>query len=223
MTVASGSAMAVPRLPPPGVRHRIPIHGRGGATGSVNSNLRIGQVIRDRQGCSGRHSVKQCDRPPSRRNSLPLSQVISPAVCFGQCDGSLTVTASGGTTPFTYAWSNTSTTPTNKNLCIGTYTVTVKDHNACTTTVSDSISQPVLLTISLTSSTNEQCFGQCIGQATVSAAGGTLPYTFHWSNGANGTTASNLRAGTDRATVTGCAGCSATLSDNHHSACASGS
>ena len=184
----------------------------GGATGNVNSNLCIGQVtvtVKDALGCTASNSV--IITQPTQLTSAITGHINDS--CFGQCDGSLTVTAAGGTTPYTYAWNNNPTTPTNKNLCIGTYTVTVKDHNACVTTVSDSISQPVLLSISLTSSTNEQCFGQCIGQATVSAAGGTLPYTFHWSNGATGTTASNLCAGIYHATVTDALGCSASLND----------
>ena len=48
------------------------------------------------------------------------------------CDGTMTVTATGGSAPYSYTWSNAVTTgPTLTDLCIGTYTVCVTDANGC--------------------------------------------------------------------------------------------
>lgn len=58
----------------------------------------------------------------------------------GQSDGSIDLSVSGGTTPYSYAWSNTATSEDINNLAPGTYTVTVTDANGCTATTSDIIS-----------------------------------------------------------------------------------
>ncbi|HIO72827.1 MAG TPA: T9SS type A sorting domain-containing protein, partial [Flavobacteriales bacterium] len=48
----------------------------------------------------------------------------------GNCDGNATVTATGGTSPYTYVWSTSpvQTTSIATGLCVGTYTVTVTDN-----------------------------------------------------------------------------------------------
>jgi uncharacterized repeat protein (TIGR01451 family) len=58
-------------------------------------------------------------------------QVINPS-CPTCCDGSITTMASGGTPPYTYAWSNSSNTPSLSSLCYGIYTVTIVNANGCT-------------------------------------------------------------------------------------------
>ncbi|MDZ4845116.1 MAG: T9SS type A sorting domain-containing protein [Chitinophagales bacterium] len=47
------------------------------------------------------------------------------------CTGSATAAASGGTTPYTYTWSNGLTSEIINNLCAGNYSVTVFDANNC--------------------------------------------------------------------------------------------
>lgn len=58
----------------------------------------------------------------------------------GQNDGNLDLTVSGGTSPFSFSWSNGATSEDITGLAPGTYTVTVTDDNGCTTTASDVIS-----------------------------------------------------------------------------------
>jgi len=56
----------------------------------------------------------------------------SPPSCNGTSNGSITVTAGGGTAPFNYQWSNNGgNAPTISNIPAGTYTVTVTDANGC--------------------------------------------------------------------------------------------
>ena len=64
------------------------------------------------------------------------------ATTVGGSEGTATVVASGGTSPYTYAWSNTQTTVGISGLPKGTYTVTVTDANACTSTCSSVVSEP---------------------------------------------------------------------------------
>jgi len=57
----------------------------------------------------------------------------------GANDGTATANVTGGTPPYTYAWSNGGTTQTIAGLASGTYTVTVTDANQCTVNGSTSV------------------------------------------------------------------------------------
>ncbi len=130
------------------------------------------------------------------------------ALCNGACNGTANVTAAGGTSPYTYNWTNSQTTPGATGLCAGTYFVTVKDANLCTAVTSVIISQPTVLTVS-TSTANANC-GQANGSATATPAGGTSPYSYLWSGGGQiNPTATNLNSGSYTVTITDALGCTA--------------
>ncbi len=122
----------------------------------------------------------------------------------GQNNGSATVTASGGTPPYTYVW-NTNPQQTNataSGLAPGTYTVTVTDNNNCTTTATAVINEiPAAIVIDIMYS-DAYC-GQANGTATAIPSGGAGGgnFTFLWSNGASSSTITNLTAGTYTVTV----------------------
>src|SRR5690606_32984995 len=96
-------------------------------------------------------------------------------------DGSASVTVTGGTTPYTYLWSNGATTDTASNLTAGTYIVTITDANGCTATQSFTITQPVPLMVQSVSQTNVSCNAGNNGTATIVPMGGNAPYTYVWS------------------------------------------
>ena len=131
--------------------------------------------------------------------------------CFGGNNGNATVSATGGTGPYTYLWSpNGGNTATGTGLTAGSYTVTVTDNNGCIITATTSITQPNLLTATITSTNNVLCNGGA-GSATVTAGGGTLNYSYLWTpNGGNTATGAGLTAGSYTVTVTDANGCTAT-------------
>ncbi|MCG2612628.1 hypothetical protein LZZ90_14050, partial [Flavobacterium sp. SM15] len=74
----------------------------------------------------------------------------------------------------TYSWSPSGgTAATASGLAAGTYTVTVTDANACTTTQSFTITEPTALVATAASQTNVSCNGGANGSATVNVTGGT--------------------------------------------------
>ncbi len=132
--------------------------------------------------------------------------------CYGGTNGSVTVSASGGTAPYTYNW-----TPgnligaTQSNLSAGTYTVTATDNANCTGTLQVIITQPTPLQISQGTITPASC-GSTNGSASVIVTGGTSSYSYVWTpNVGNTATVSNLSGGNYTVVVTDANGCSQTI------------
>src|SRR5438128_8851482 len=163
-------------------------------------------------GCNGDRSshVWSSDLPASALGSSISSQTN--VACFGGATGSVTVAGSGGTSPYTYAIDGTTfgASGTFSSLGAGSYTITVKDANGCTTTQGVTITQPAAaLSSSISSQTNVACFGGSTGSVTVAGSGGTSPYTFSKDGvnfGASGTF-NNLAAGSYTVTVKDANGC----------------
>lgn len=139
--------------------------------------------------------------------STTISSVSAPS-CNALCNGSATVSPSGGTGAYTYSWTgNPSTSATATALCSGTYTCTVKDANGCSSAQSIVITQPTPLLVN-PSSTNTNCSGSCDGTATVQATGGTAPYAYSWSGGGgNGSGVTALCQGNYTCLVSDANGC----------------
>ncbi|OFY70882.1 MAG: hypothetical protein A3G23_12235 [Bacteroidetes bacterium RIFCSPLOWO2_12_FULL_37_12] len=140
-----------------------------------------------------------------------LSTTVTNASC-GAANGSINLTVSGGVAPFTYNWSNGSSSEDPSSLVVGTYTVTVTGANSCTATTSAVVTDAGIPTITLTSQTNPSCAGGSDGAINISITGGTAPYTYAWSNGSSIEDIATLIAGTYTVTVTTAGGCTATAS-----------
>ena len=136
---------------------------------------------------------------------------MTPVDCNGASTGSATVSVTSGTAPYTYAWSNGGTTATITGLAAGIYNVTVTDANGCSDDCSVLVTEPADLTATC-SSTNGDCNNNNEGSASVTAGGGTAPYSYSWSNGETTASISGLAAGTYTATVTDANGCVETCS-----------
>ncbi|MDP2384990.1 MAG: gliding motility-associated C-terminal domain-containing protein [Bacteroidota bacterium] len=137
---------------------------------------------------------------------------ITDASCNGVNDGSIVLNPSGGTAPYSYAWSNGAPdSPSNLNIAPGNYDVTITDANLCTYQFSYTVGTNAQILYDLTV-TNASCFAQCNGTAILNNInGGTAPYTFVWSDGQSGTTANGLCAGNYTVTISDLNGCSTTV------------
>lgn len=151
--------------------------------------------------------------------NLIINSTIIPTAVIKQIDcinnGSVTVTATGGTSPYMYSKDGSSFTPNNvfNNLLPGSYTFDVKDALGCLNIVNTVVTiaqpTPMLITAAITS---VNCSGNADGSITVITVGGTLPYKHSLNNGPS--QASNvftgLPVGTHIITVTDSSNCPAT-------------
>ncbi|MCX6197898.1 MAG: gliding motility-associated C-terminal domain-containing protein [Bacteroidetes bacterium] len=180
--------------------------------GAVNPNTNLGPgtytvTATDANSCTAQSSWTAIE-PPLLTVSISASTNVS---CFGGNDGSATATVNGGTPGYTYAWSNiAATTNPASGFAANNQSVTVTDLNACTATTSFVITEPSQLTVSVTSVTNEICNGGTNGAIDVTAAGGTVTYTYAWSNLATTEDLNGVVAGNYLVTVTDSKNCTAT-------------
>lgn len=182
----------------------------GATTGDVSSlgAGSYGLTVTDGNGCTVALSAPVVITEPAALVATVDS--FRNARCNGQANGGVFISVSGGTPNYTYAWSNGPTTQDLSAAASGTYTCTVTDANGCSTTVSQTISQPTSLV--LTGVKTNEFSGGPLGTAKVTASGGTPAYTYLWSNGATTDSIGGLIAGTYNVTVTDANGCTASTS-----------
>jgi hypothetical protein len=173
-----------------------------GATTQAVSGLCPGiytVTITDALGC-----VKVCVGHNAVTEPGPVVVATSDADinCSGSCSGNASASASGGFIPYAYAWSNGATSSAINALCANTYTVIATDAHGCSGSASVSITQPLALNVNVTVNV-----ANAPGALTANPTGGTLPYTYLWSNGVTTAGITNLTAGTYTVTVTDANGC----------------
>ncbi|MEM1119378.1 MAG: SdrD B-like domain-containing protein [Bacteroidota bacterium] len=145
--------------------------------------------------------------------SFTLSPNIQAPTCAGDSNGQIRISVNGGDAPFTYSWSsNLPDTNFVNNLAPSTYGLTVTDASGCQVIENYTVNSTDV--IMLTVSTNDPDCGASNGSATVTASGGTPPYTYAWNDANNQTTSSatNLPSGTYQVVVTDTNGCQNTTS-----------
>lgn len=107
--------------------------------------------------------------------------------CFGECNGTGIIIATGGPAPGTYSylWDDGEITPTATGLCMGTHSVTATDSTGCSATATVLIAQPNLLIALIAGDGDTSICNSGTVTMNSSATGGTIPYNFLWSNGWN--------------------------------------
>lgn len=166
--------------------------------------------VTDDRGCLNTITASILEPSPV---SISINTIVNVS-CLNGNNGSITVSTSGGTPSYTYHWLPSGNNSTINNVTAGSYTVQVKDANACSSIISMSVSQPTsAVTSSITSVVNLLCYNST-GSASVAASGGTNPYTYTWTTTPpqNGNTANNIVSGTYTVTVLDANGCTTSSS-----------
>ncbi len=174
-------------------------------TSQTAVNLTAGSytvTVTDDNGCtvSGTATVTQ-------PTALQLSITNEDIACFGNNTGTADLQIIGGSLPYqSINWvgpnSFTATTEDISNLYAGTYNVVVTDANGCIATNSIIINQPPTGIMSSMSPPDTICNASASGIASVTVSGGTGPFIYNWSNGANESLITNLSDGTYYVTIT---------------------
>lgn len=189
----------------PGYTYSWSPFGGIGQSSSVLSEGTYVVTVTDNNGCT-QTAQTTISQPTSL--SATISKITN-ASCNGGATGSSTVSASGGTPAYTFAWSSGDVDSTAINLTAGTYTVVVTDYNGCTKQATATITQPPALTATIGSSTNVSCYNGKNGTATATGSGGTGPYTYLWNTSPAQTTAkaTGLKSGNYSITITDSRSC----------------
>lgn len=132
--------------------------------------------------------------------------ILNTIKCNGSQTGAITVNADPPGT-YTYSWDTNpvQNTQSISGLGAGTYTVTVSSAGSCAVAVPVLLTEPVLLTQNI--SISDATCGSGNGSISATVSGGTVPYSYTWSNGTVLPTAGNLFPGTYSLTVLDANGC----------------
>lgn len=160
-------------------------------------------TITDMVGCVLVDSVRLEAPLPLAINAMEERRVS----CPGLEDGSILVTAGGGTPPYNYQWSNGRTTPFNDGLVAGEYTLSITDQNACTIVEAFTVLPPTPLTHNIIQLQQPECLGDETGAIEIEGIGGNPPYSYQWSDGQQGATRNNLPVGQYEVSIIDSRGC----------------
>ncbi len=168
--------------------------------------------VTDNLGCVMAFPAQTVGAPPL----LDASTTQVDIDCYGAGNGSIDLTVTGGTAPYTFAWSGpsgyTATTEDISNLEAGAYSVTVTDSRTCPVPFADiaTITEEAEILVSAVK-TDVSCAGDSTGTIDITVTGGVAPYAFAWT-GPSGFTAStedlsDLPAGVYNLDITDANGC----------------
>lgn len=176
------------------------------ATGFVQNNLSAGDyiiTITDALNCQNTFHVFLIEPP-----IFKVSPVVKQISCYGANDGSIKLNFIGGKSPVTLVWNDNSTAGTERNnIGPGTYTVTITDGTPCIITRTFLIIEPQKLSISANLRNAMDCNKANSGAISLLITGGTPPYSYKWSTGANTQNLDSISAGNYVVTVSDSMGC----------------
>jgi len=176
---------------------------------NVFSGLTAGQyviTVKDDNGCLAIDTVTISEPGPLQITLLQSS----PAKCFNTADGSVDIDVTGGDAPYSYIWSNGSTSQNLVNVAGGNYTVTVTDASNCSDSLNVFVASTPPIFIDIESIRDVSCNGKGDASINVTVNGGTPGYIYLWSNGNNTEDLVDIGPGSYRLTVADANNCSQT-------------
>jgi gliding motility-associated-like protein len=172
----------------------------------LNLSTTVDFLIRAIGECPGAIDTLQCATPDCIPPSLNVANTTSVS-CYNGDDGSVTLSAMGGTAPYFYFLGSASNnTGVFTGLEAGEYTGQVIDDIGCPQSVVFNITQPDSLEATLVKS-DANCVGSLDGTATYEITGGAAPFQFVWSDGQMDSIAVGLSAGSYGLDITDANGC----------------
>jgi len=139
-------------------------------------------VVKDTLGCEAVGQVSITS--PVQVIATPT---VTPITCVGKNDGRIQLAVTGGVAPYTYLWSNGSTSSLAQNLPVGRHWFKVTDVNGCYTTDTLDLDAPLPFSVSLDPNMNI-CINQVVQLRTTIVGDGPVTYSWSGSNGLSGTT-----------------------------------
>lgn len=192
--------------------YRYSLNGTNQQTSNTFTNLTPGTYsvyVLDSQGCGAAIATTIL---PFLTSTAAITKQID---C--QSDASITVTANGGLSPYSYSINGGGYQPSNvfSNLTAGTYTIAVKDANG-SINQSLAVTIPSLIPLTTTITKTEiSCYGDKNGSITINTTGGKAPYTYSLENAIqipitinqSSNVFNNLSAGSYGVKITDASGC----------------
>lgn len=180
------------------------------ATTNSISNLAVGNftvIVNDANNCTKTQTINITEP-----TALIASISQTAATCIGN-NGVISVSVTGGTSPYSYIWSPTNAnTAIVQNLANGNYSVQITDNNNCSISANASLTNSNTISATV-NTTSVSCFNGSNGTAQAIVSGGNAPYTYVWQNSsATASTVNNLSAGIYTVSVTDNNSCQATKS-----------
>lgn len=152
--------------------------------------------VTDNSGCFQKLSVIV-----TQPSEIIVTAATTPIICYEDNNASITLTISGGITPYQILWSNLGSGTFQDNLSAGDYLATITDANNCVKTINVNIPEPPIFTIKPITK-NISCFGAHDGSINLNIIGGIAPVKLVWSDSAvAGNVRNNLGPGTYTVTI----------------------
>lgn len=185
-----------------------------GQTSSTAINLGVGSYlveITDDNGCTDTASV-MLTQPDSISNTIISNANYNgfDISCYGLTDGAIDLSPSGGTTPYSFSWNNSSLSEDLTNVGAGSYAVEIMDINGCIDSAFITLTQPDSMSLSAVID-HVECNAYTDGSIDITVVGGVNPYNYLWSTSATTEDINNLGAGFYSVVVTDMNNC--TLED----------
>jgi PKD repeat protein len=168
-------------------------------------------TVTDANGCMHVDSITLSEPEPLNIEAFPTTYNGFNVSCFGLSNGSINISVSSGTAPYSYQWSNGETTEDIDSLAAGGYQLTVTDDQGCVSSLPITLTQPDQLAVLVIDTTPVGCNGTTTGQFVVEVNGGVPTYTYLWSNGDTDPMLNGIGAGTYSVVTTDANGCQDSL------------